>query len=159
MIKAINQEKFYLLRSMITNLPPSIKQSIKKTHDNERLNILSKPHDSLFNTNLVFKQKVQRVLDIFQIKDKTKDEGRINFACKSVDTNILPNLKLDSMNSHGNTKVKDVAEYIFFDDGLYENVNGAPPPKNQRKSNVVYKKATDYIDICLETEILDGDTG
>jgi len=34
------------------------------------------------------------------------------------------------MNSHGNTKVKDVAEYIFFDDGLYENVNGAPPPKN-----------------------------
>lgn len=79
--------------------------------------------------------------------------------CRSQNTNIMPHLKLESMNSHGNTKVKDVAEYIFYEDLLCENVNGAPPGKKYREPNVVYKKATEYLNICLDTEIKDESTG
>ena len=58
----------------------------------------------------------------------SKDE-RVNFQCKSLNPHLLPNLDSDSMNSHGNTKVKDVAEYIFFEDGLNKRVSNAPSQK------------------------------
>ena len=39
---------------------------------------------------------------------------------------LLPSLESDSMNSHGNTKVRDVADYIFWEDALCKSVLNAP---------------------------------
>tara|TARA_B110000285_G_C15123335_1_gene618613 strand:+ start:2302 stop:2496 length:195 start_codon:yes stop_codon:yes gene_type:complete len=55
----------------------------------------------------------------------SKDE-RVNFQCKSLNSMLLPSLESDSMNSHGNTKVRDVADYIFWEDALCKNVLNAP---------------------------------
>ena len=64
------------------------------------------------------------------------------------------------MNSHGNTKVKDVCEYIFFNDKLFEHVIGAPSgDKSQRKGNVQNQKATDFLDLVLLTKTIDDKTG
>jgi hypothetical protein len=48
---------------------------------------------------------------------------------------LLPSLESDSMNSHGNTKVKDVADYIFWEDALCKNVLNAPSQKQRKGDN------------------------
>lgn len=63
------------------------------------------------------------------------------------------------MNSHGNTKVKDVSEYVFFEDGLNKYVRDAPPSKGKRKDDVQYQKAFEYLDMVLVTNIPDEKTG
>ena len=102
--------------------------------------------------------KVHKILDMFGQKERSREE-RVNFCCKSIDPNILPQLEQDSMNSHGNTKVKDVSEYVFYEDGLNKYVRDAPPAKNKRKDDTQYKKASEYLDMVLVTNIPDEKTG
>tara|TARA_B110000914_G_C15393408_1_gene413618 strand:- start:313 stop:840 length:528 start_codon:yes stop_codon:yes gene_type:complete len=102
--------------------------------------------------------KVHKMLDMFGQKERSREE-RVNFCCKSIDPIVLPQLEQDSMNSHGNTKVKDVSEYVFFKDGLNKYVRDAPPAKNKRKDDVQYKKASEYLDLVLLTNIPDEKTG
>jgi hypothetical protein len=61
------------------------------------------------------------------------------------------------MNSQGNAKIKDVADYIFFEDGLYKQIPGAPNPANRKREGNT-KKAIDFIDLVLVTHIIDEQT-
>jgi hypothetical protein len=63
------------------------------------------------------------------------------------------------MNSLGNAKIRDVAEYIFFEDGLYKHVPGAPNPANRKKPESNGRRAIDFIDILLVTQFHDEATG
>lgn len=60
------------------------------------------------------------------------------------------------MNSLGNAKIRDVADYIFFEDKLYQHIPGAPNLANRKNSA---KKAIDFIDIILITQIHDEANG
>jgi len=53
--------------------------------------------------------------------------------------------------------VKDVAEYIFYEDGLYRYIEGVPKP-NERK-NAGVKKAIDFIELVLITNTQEGEAG
>ena len=67
---------------------------MKKTYDAEKTDVLSSAYDGIYNTNSEFRSKVSKVLDVFMPKEKSKEDGnRVNFACKSENTNILPNLE------------------------------------------------------------------
>jgi len=72
---------------------------------------------------------------------------------------LLPTLESDSMNSHGNTKVRDVAEYIFWEDALCKSIINAPSQKPRKGENTKYGSATDYIDLVLLTNIQDEKSG
>ena len=82
---------------------------------------------------------------------------RIEFSCKSINPSKLPALDQESMNSQGNAKIKDVADYIFFEDGLFKHIKGAPTPANRKKPENT-KRAIDYIDLILMTHIMDEET-
>lgn len=157
--KTIQNEKFLILRGLLRSLPFSMRDHIKKKYNQSKIRLLSQQKDGLYNQNQAFKAKVHRVLDMFGNKERNGRDERVNFCCKSINANVLPNLDLDSMNSHGNTKVRDVSEYIFFDDGLYKYVIGAPPGKSRRKNDEQCKKATDFMDLLLLTNLPDETTG
>lgn len=72
---------------------------------------------------------------------------------------LLPSLESDSMNSHGNTKVRDVADYIFWEDALCKSVLNAPSQKQRKGDTTKQGSATDFIDLVLLTNIQDEKTG
>jgi len=72
---------------------------------------------------------------------------------------LLPNLDSDSMNSHGNTKVRDVADYIFWEDALCKSVMNAPSSKPRKVENTKFCSATDFVDLVLLTNIQDEKSG
>ena len=107
-----------------------------------------------YNTDAHFKNKVNRVLDMFGHKPTNSKEERVNFQCKSINSMLLPNLDSDSMNSHGDTKVRDVGNYIFWEDGLCKSVLNVPQKKPRKPENSkVESSASDYIDLVLLTKI------
>jgi hypothetical protein len=63
------------------------------------------------------------------------------------------------MNSLGNAKIRDVAEYIFFEDGLYKFVPDAPTPATRKKPENAGRRAIDFIDILLITNLHDESSG
>jgi hypothetical protein len=73
------------------------------------------------------------MMDMLSQKTGETGSSRIEFSCKSINPSILPCLDQESMNSQGNAKIKDVADYIFFEDGLYKHLPGAPHPSQRKK--------------------------
>jgi len=71
---------------------------------------------------------------------------------------LLPSLDSDSMNSHGATKVQDVAEYIFWEDALYKSLTNPPSQKGRRTDNNKNYSANEYIELILMTKIEDVNT-
>jgi hypothetical protein len=100
--------------------------------------------------------KFHKLIDMFSSRNADNGNQRIEFSCKSLNPATLPTLEQESMNSLGNAKIKDVADYIFFEDKLYQHIPGAPTPSNRKGSG---KKAIDFIDILLITNIHDEATG
>ena len=69
-----------------------------------------------------------KVFDMLQKISPENNSARIEFSCKSINPSVLPPIDQESMNSQGNAKIRDVADYIFFEDGIYKHIEGAPTP-------------------------------
>jgi len=81
--------------------------------------------DSPYNTDPLFKAKVNKVYDLYGSRETTAKDGRVTFQCKSQNTSELPLLEQESMNSPGGVKIMNVIEYLLNDDGLWKYIKDA----------------------------------
>ena len=77
--KFIVNEEFLILKYLQRFLSFSIKDEIKKRYNHQKIKILMQKKDCLFNTNPHFKNKVNRVLDMFGHKPVNSKDERVNF--------------------------------------------------------------------------------
>lgn len=98
--------------------------------------------------------KVHRVLEFTCTKGGTSD--KVNFQCKSKNEDELPQLNGDQMNCQGSAKIRDVIEFLCYDDSLFKYIDGAPPiNKKKRADDTPTKSPSDFIELFLLCEIKD----
>lgn len=114
--------------NLLRYMPKSMLDFLRKRFQMEKIKKFSAKTSSVYNQSAPFKQKVHKILEIFNNPNSLLNGVRIEFSCKSLVPNQLPPIDQDSMNSQGNAKIQDVADYIFYEDGLYKCVAGAPNP-------------------------------
>jgi len=77
--KFIVNEEYLILKYMQRFLSYSIKDEIKKKYNHQKIKILMQKKDCLYNTNPHFKNKVNRLLDMFGHNPTNSKDERVNF--------------------------------------------------------------------------------
>ena len=149
---AFAESRYLFVRDLQRHLPWSMRETVKKSSVQKQVGLLSKPKDSAYNTNAQFKERVHQVLEFFGTRPQIPKDSRLNFCCKPLNPNLLPVIDQDSMNSVSAAKITDVADYIFFKDGLYKHVKDTAKKRFPEENR---PQALDYIELAMVTNIPD----
>lgn len=114
----MKEERPLVVSTLASYMPESVKQELKQRMFKKQLAQLKGRRDSAYNNSDEFKRVVHLILE-FTCNRNGPLSDKVHFACKSHDTNVLPGLDGDTMNSGGTAHIKDVVEYLCNEDGLF----------------------------------------